>query len=479
MAINPIALQAKAADTSGALNTLAAVRQIQAANQQRQMNQLAMEDAQRKRSSEEAFKNALMTGDYKTPAGMNRLMGIDPTSALALQKNLLDQETARKSALKSDLELFSKAAGGMPDTAENYSFLYKGAVGDNPALASFLPDPSQYKTGLMTQFAVGAETLFKRDTTEAANKARLDAAARTAAGRVQAAQIQAGAPQKPFAVGRSVFDPETRTFIEAPETKEPQKPFAVGKAVFDPETKTFIQAPETPEQQKPMIIPPGASVVDATGKELYKNPMSSKPKTINVSPGQVVIDEEGKELYKAAPTPPKETTEEIERAKLKVKQEANQPIVASRVENIVQSATRLKDLAAELKGHKGLSYVTGARAGREFAKEGTSFFNQEAANAKAIQDTIADMIFINVVNEMKGLSETGATGLGSITEKEGAKIQRSYQNLISTQDTKTYQSRLDDLIKQVDDSLKIINEAAQKTGGVDLDEVDKIVGIGG
>ena len=194
MAINPIALQAKAADTSGALNTLAAVRQIQAANQQRQMNQLAMEDAQRKRSSEEAFKNALMTGDYKTPAGMNRLMGIDPTSALALQKNLLDQETARKSALKTDLELFSKAAGGMPDTAENYSFLYKGAVGDNPALASFLPDPSQYKTGLMEQFAVGAETLFKRATTESANQARLDAAARTAAATRDAAKIRAGAP---------------------------------------------------------------------------------------------------------------------------------------------------------------------------------------------------------------------------------------------------------------------------------------------
>lgn len=194
MAINPIALQTKAADVGNAINAFANVRKIQAANQQQQMNQLAMEDAQRKRSSEEAFKNALMTGDYKTPDGMNRLMGIDPTSALALQKNLLDQETARKSALKSDLELFSKAAGGMPDTAENYSFLYKGAVGDNPALASFLPDPSQYKTGLMEQFAVGAEALFKRATTESANQARLNAAATTAAATKEAARIKAGAP---------------------------------------------------------------------------------------------------------------------------------------------------------------------------------------------------------------------------------------------------------------------------------------------
>ena len=217
MAINPIALQAKAADTSGALNTLAAVRQIQAANQQRQMNQLAMEDAQRKRSSEEAFKNALMTGDYKTPAGMNRLMGIDPTSALALQKNLLDQETARKSALKSDLELFSKAAGGMPDTAENYSFLYKGAVGDNPALASFLPDPSQYKTGLMTQFAVGAETLFKRATTESANQARLDAANIRAAATRAAAERAA---ERPFDVDGNLVSPSGKIIYQKTQTPE-------------------------------------------------------------------------------------------------------------------------------------------------------------------------------------------------------------------------------------------------------------------
>jgi len=217
MAINPIALQAKAADTSGALNTLAAVRQIQAANQQRQMNQLAMEDAQRKRSSEEAFKNALMTGDYKTPAGMNRLMGIDPTSALALQKNLLDQETARKSALKSDLELFSKAAGGMPDTAENYSFLYKGAIGDNPALASFLPDPSQYKTGLMTQFAVGVETLFKRATTESANQARLDAANIRAAATRAAAERTA---ERPFDLDGNLVSPSGKIIYQKTQTPE-------------------------------------------------------------------------------------------------------------------------------------------------------------------------------------------------------------------------------------------------------------------
>lgn len=217
MAINPIALQAKAADTSGALNTLAAVRQIQAANQQRQMNQLAMEDAQRKRSSEEAFKNALMTGDYKTPAGMNRLMGIDPTSALALQKNFLDQETARKSALKSDLELFSKAAGGMPDTAENYSFLYKGAIGDNPALASFLPDPSQYKPGLMERFSIGAETLFKRATTQSANQARLDAANIRAEATRAAAERTAA---RPFEIDGKLISPSGKELYTGVTTEK-------------------------------------------------------------------------------------------------------------------------------------------------------------------------------------------------------------------------------------------------------------------
>ena len=58
MAINPIALQTKAADFGGALNTLAAVRQLQAAGQQRQMNELAIQEAQRKQAENQAGKES-------------------------------------------------------------------------------------------------------------------------------------------------------------------------------------------------------------------------------------------------------------------------------------------------------------------------------------------------------------------------------------------------------------------------------------
>ena len=50
MPINPIAMQVKPANTSGMLNTLAAIRQMQTAGQQQQMNQLAIEKAQQERA---------------------------------------------------------------------------------------------------------------------------------------------------------------------------------------------------------------------------------------------------------------------------------------------------------------------------------------------------------------------------------------------------------------------------------------------
>lgn len=167
MAINPIALQTKAADFGGALNTLAAVRQLQAAGQQRQMNELAIQEAQRKQAENQALSKALSQYDIGTPEGLNALRRIGPKGfeyASAVEKMRQEAQTAKKSALKTDLDLFSKAAGGMADSPENYSFLYQGAIKDNPELASYLPSPQQYQPGLMQNLSVDPEARFRRET---------------------------------------------------------------------------------------------------------------------------------------------------------------------------------------------------------------------------------------------------------------------------------------------------------------------------
>lgn len=197
MAINPIALQTKAADFGGALNTLAAVRQLQAAGQQRQMNELAIQEAQRKQAENQALSKALSQYDIGTPEGLNALRRIGPKGfeyASAVEKMRQEAQTAKKSALKTDLDLFSKAAGSMADSPENYTYLYQGAIKDNPELASYLPSPEQYQPGVMQRLAVGPEAMFRRETSQAENVARLKAAEMTAAGAREAAAIRAGAP---------------------------------------------------------------------------------------------------------------------------------------------------------------------------------------------------------------------------------------------------------------------------------------------
>jgi len=130
MPINPIAMQVKPANTSGMLNTLAAIRQMQTAGQQQQMNQLAIEKAQQERAEAQAFKNALSQFDYSTPEGMASIMQASPTMGLGLQKNLLSMSASQSAADLNKQKLFD---------ARNKSFKELAANIQNPDQAkSFL-----------------------------------------------------------------------------------------------------------------------------------------------------------------------------------------------------------------------------------------------------------------------------------------------------------------------------------------------------
>lgn len=477
MPINPaIAMSFQAPKFEDPMNRMIQMEQIKAYQQNALAKQLEAEATQEALGQQRGLSNYLLNLGDKAP-DVNQLARFGKAGR-EYNKDLTETQSKQMemaSKLYKDIYLPQLAQARTRDDVLGWH----AAMEQDPRLTGFLtpqgkamlPKSDEEVPTYLERTLVPLADIYKRQTQQKSDESRIDAANIRAAAARDAAERTS---QRPFSVGGNLVSPTGEVLYEG--KPEPEKPKVTDlmaeyrlakeegfKGTFTEFKQQFGSKAQAP---KNVVLPPGASLVDPSGKVLHTNPTSSKSKPMTVKPGDTVIDEEGKVIYQSEPPPAKETTEERERAKLKVKQEANAPMAAAKIENIVQSATRLKDLATELKAHPGLSNVTGARAGREFPKEVTSFFSQDAANAKAIQDTIADMIFINVVNEMKALAQTGATGLGSITEKEGAKIQKSYQNLISTQDTKTYQIRLDDLIKQVDDSIKIINQATGKSGGV-------------
>lgn len=191
MPIQPLALTAKALDTGSLINTLASMRQMQSSAQQQQMNQMAIEKAQREQQRADAFRNALASGAGASPEGMQRLMGIDPSAAIQLQDMLTKQQQAKKDALKTDLDLFGKIAGSLPDTPENYRSLYDDAVKTNPMLQPYLPKPEAYKPGMMSQMGVSPTVRYQRETAELSGESRKRAAELAAAARLQAAQLGA------------------------------------------------------------------------------------------------------------------------------------------------------------------------------------------------------------------------------------------------------------------------------------------------
>ena len=227
MPIQPLALTAKALDTGSLINTLASMRKMQSAAQQQQMNQMAIEKAQREQQRADAFRNALASGAGASPEGMQRLMGIDPSAAIQLQDMLTKQQQAKKDALKTDLDLFGKIAGSLPDTPENYRSLYDDAVKTNPMLQPYLPKPETYKPGMMSEMGVSPALRYQRETAGISQKAKREEAEIAAKAKIEAAKIRsaAQAPAQPTEgiPSERVLPPEIKSVVESSSPTQAQQ----------------------------------------------------------------------------------------------------------------------------------------------------------------------------------------------------------------------------------------------------------------
>lgn len=76
---------------------------------------------------------------------------------------------------------------------------------------------------------------------------------------------------------------------------------------------------------------------------------------------------------------------------------------------------------------------------------GSAIPHTDAADAKAQLDTITSQGMINIINKMKSLSATGATGFGQLSDKEGEVLRNATGNLSTQQSHNQLDTNLDSI----------------------------------
>jgi len=116
-----------------------------------------------------------------------------------------------------------------------------------------------------------------------------------------------------------------------------------------------------------------------------------------------------------------------------------------------QLGIQIRD-ATELRDHPGLANITGPIFGR------TPSLTDAGAAAEAVFARVQGQTFLSALNDLKKTSKVGASGLGQLTEVEGAKIQNAKAALLQTQPTESMIQHIDQYLLE----LKSAKEAADR-----------------
>lgn len=132
-------------------------------------------------------------------------------------------------------------------------------------------------------------------------------------------------------------------------------------------------------------------------------------------------------------------------------------LIDSKMANIDQAADSLVNVANELKNHPGLAGVTGIR-GAIPDIPGT-----DAANARALLETIKAKAGFNYLQSMREASKTGGA-VGNVSDYEQKLLQNAITALGTAQDKESFQRNLDRLIEYAQQSRSRIRNAYQDMG---------------
>ena len=117
----------------------------------------------------------------------------------------------------------------------------------------------------------------------------------------------------------------------------------------------------------------------------------------------------------------------------------------SQLAGVMQNLDAMQANVARLKSHPGLSGITGIRGALPNVP-GT-----DAADAQAEADTLRAKTFVNAITAMRAASKTGAA-VGTVSDKEGDKLQNSFEALNKSQSTKQFKENLDRLYQDIETS---------------------------
>lgn len=118
-------------------------------------------------------------------------------------------------------------------------------------------------------------------------------------------------------------------------------------------------------------------------------------------------------------------------------------------------------------GHPGLEFVTGKLAGTPTGREIGRKLTNEAADAAAIQDALTAEKFTSAISELKSLSSSGATGLGSLAVAEGEKLQNAFADLNAARGTEDYKRKLIEFKQKLNGMRQRIRSKIESTYGKD------------
>lgn len=177
----------------------------------------------------------------------------------------------------------------------------------------------------------------------------------------------------------------------------------------------------------------------------------------------VVVNTSTGDVREGGPMGEKPATEEA-----RLKREAAKAAVSTALSGTMAALQARYEDAARLYAAPGLNWITG-RFGPALELDRRSPTAEAALpgsgrNALALHDQVAGGAFLAGLQQLKDASKNGASGLGQVTEVEGAKVQASMAALRLSQDLASYRKNLAIYIKRIEELAQRLNERAAAEG---------------
>ena len=140
---------------------------------------------------------------------------------------------------------------------------------------------------------------------------------------------------------------------------------------------------------------------------------------------------------------------------------AEKPKAEASLGNTMEAYDRLENFAKEIKSDPALWRVTGT------VGVAPDVPGSEAANLRAKMKAMNSQIMLNAMQALKQLSQSGATGFGQLSNKEGEILQNSISALDTSQSPEAYKKQMDVLIKAIEASKSRLTGAYKTTYGAE------------